>query len=184
MKHGKESDKCQECLALNGKKKEDPMDSITVAECKSDGRKKKKRKKKNKMKPTADNADNDIDDLVAHIEGEKELEHMPASTVAGAKVSDTVMPVKNEKENVQSKPSHKRRRVFTEKMKQVEDFKSGIMQASDDLPMNSRIGGFNVVRIEDAVTGASELTISVRAIQVCYISTACGKRGIYIHGVW
>lgn len=53
------------------------MDSILVVECKVEGyKKKKKRKKKNKVKLVGIDVDNEIDDLVAYIEGEKEFVYM------------------------------------------------------------------------------------------------------------
>lgn len=58
-------------------RKGDFMDSILVVECKVEGyKKKKKRKKKNKIKLVGIDVDNEIDDLVAYIEGEKELVYM------------------------------------------------------------------------------------------------------------
>ncbi|XP_062574312.1 uncharacterized protein LOC134236151 [Saccostrea cucullata] len=165
FQYGDESNKCQECLNLSNKR-EDPMDSISVADCRSDGHKKKKRKKKSKVKPTADDVDNDIDDLVAHIEGEKQLDQMPVSTFAGAKVPDTVIPIKKNEDKNQNKPvSNKKKKIYEERTKIMEGFKSDILQANDDLPRNSRLEGFNVVRIEDDKTGSSELTVSIKAIK-------------------
>ncbi|XP_061187815.1 uncharacterized protein LOC133195863 [Saccostrea echinata] len=165
FKYGTESNKCQECLDLS-RKREDPMDSISVADCRSEGQKKKKRKKKSKVKPTTDNMDNDIDDLVAHIEGGKQLDQMPVSTFAGAKVPDTVIPIKKDDDKFQNKlVSNKKKKIYAERTKIMEGFKSDILQANDDLPRNSRLENFNVVRTQDDVTGSSELTISIKAIK-------------------
>lgn len=109
--YGSDSDKCQECLILSSRKC-DPMDSITVGECKSEGRKKKKkRKKKNKAKLAGIDVDNEIDALVAHIEGEKELVNMPQSTVAGARWPQSIVPFQQE-ESVNNSPSPKKEKKF------------------------------------------------------------------------
>lgn len=179
FKYGSESDKCQECLILSSKKG-DPMDSITVAECKSEGRKKKKRKKKSKAKPAANNAANEIDDLVAHIEGERELVHMPVTTFAGARLPDTVVPIQPKEAKWHNKSNEAKKKDFTHKMNVIEEFKSGILQATDDMPKNSRIGGFDVVRIKDEITGASELTLSVKALEVSGGKNICDFFNIHI----
>ena len=172
FKYGSESDKCQECLILSSKKG-DPMDSITVAECKSEGRKKKKRKKKSKAKPAANNVANEIDDLVAHIEGERELVHMPVTTFAGARIPDMVVPIQPKEAKWHNKSNESKKKDFTNKMNVIEEFKSGILQATDDMPKNSRIGGFDVLRIQDEITGASELTLSVKALEVSGGKNSC-----------
>lgn len=162
--YGSDSDKCQECLILSSRKC-DPMDSITVGECKSEGRKKKKkRKKKNKAKLAGIDVDNEIDDLVAHIEGEKELVNMPQSTVAGARWPQSIVPFQQE-ESVNNSPSPKKKKNLTDPIKTLEDYRAGMMQARDDLPKNSRIGGYKAHLIENEATGERELTITVQALK-------------------
>lgn len=95
---------------------------------------------------------------------------MPQSTVAGARWPQSIVPFQQE-ESVNNSPSPKKKKNLTDPIKTLEDYRAGMMQARDDLPKNSRIGGYKAHLIENEATGERELTITVQALKVSLLYT-------------
>lgn len=161
FKYGTDDDKCKECLSLVGNHK---IHICKGSECLLEKKKKKKKKKKERAESTENKTDEEIQQLVDHITGKKNLNVLPTSTKGGADIGTTDDSKEREMEE-----KKKKKRIFGKHSKVTDDFKYGIMSGVEDLKKHNVIGGFKVVKIEDERTLASEITIRVEALKVCIL---------------
>ncbi|KAJ8302018.1 hypothetical protein KUTeg_021005, partial [Tegillarca granosa] len=120
----------------------------------------KKKKKKEKAESNENKTDEEIQQLVDHINGKKKLIIMPSTTKAGVDFGTT--DDSKEKEIEEKK---KKKRIFGKHSKKTDDFKYGIMSGAEDMKNHNVIGGFKVVKIEDERTLASEISITVETLK-------------------